>query len=54
MLLNIGATSSGTIPLIYEEKLQEMGQWLRVNGEAVYSSRPWKVAQNDSASGDVW
>jgi hypothetical protein len=27
-----------------------MGDWLRVNGEAICSSRPWKVCQNETAS----
>ncbi|MCC6443635.1 MAG: alpha-L-fucosidase [Armatimonadetes bacterium] len=43
MLLNIGPRPDGTIPEEQEKILQEIGQWLRVNGEAVYEARPWKI-----------
>lgn len=52
-MINIGPTKEGTIPPIFEERLRQVGQWLAVNGEAIYSSRPWKF-QNDSANYDVW
>ena len=38
-LLNIGPAADGTIPVIMEERLRQMGKWLKVNGEAVYGSR---------------
>lgn len=30
-----------------------MGNWLEINGEAIYGSRPWKY-QNDSLKPGVW
>ena len=39
LLLNIGPAADGTIPVIMQERLLQMGAWLQVNGEAIYSSR---------------
>jgi alpha-L-fucosidase len=43
LLLNIGPQSNGTIPNEAQTVLREIGAWLRVNGEAIYSTRPWRV-----------
>lgn len=53
LLMNIGPTLDGIIPVIFEERLQQMGTWLKVNGEAIYETHPWR-AQNDTATPDVW
>lgn len=50
--MNVGPTKEGIIAPIFEERLLEIGEWLSINGEAIYSSRPWKV-QNDT-TGNVW
>lgn len=43
VLLNITPTASGEIPEQVRERLLEIGAWLKVNGEAIYDTRPWKV-----------
>lgn len=39
LLLNVGPTADGRIPVIMQERLVDIGKWLKVNGEAIYESR---------------
>jgi alpha-L-fucosidase len=39
LLLDIGPMGDGTIPPLMEQRLLEIGDWLRVNGEAIYGTR---------------
>ena len=38
LLLNIGPAADGTIPVIMQERLIEIGNWLQVNGEGIYDT----------------
>ncbi|QNR85267.1 alpha-L-fucosidase [Pedobacter riviphilus] len=41
LLLNIGPDASGKIPPIMQERLLQIGDWLKINGRAIYSTRKW-------------
>ncbi|XP_064551529.1 putative alpha-L-fucosidase isoform X1 [Drosophila montana] len=53
VLINVGPTKYGTILPIFEERLRDMGRWLKVNGEGIYGSIPW-IYQNDTLTPHVW
>lgn len=52
-LLNVGPRPDGKIPIIFQERLQQMGKWLAVNGEAIYATKPW-THQNDTVHNNTW
>lgn len=38
LLLNVGPTADGRIPVIMQQRLTDIGEWLFINGEAIYGS----------------
>jgi len=45
LLLNVGPTADGRIPVIMQQRLIDMGRWLKTNGEAIYGTVSWEVAK---------
>lgn len=43
LLLNVGPKPDGTIPSAEVRILREIGHWLKINGEGIYGTRPWKM-----------
>ncbi len=43
LLLNIELHPDGTIPAEQKVNINIVGDWLKINGEAIYGTRPWKV-----------
>lgn len=42
MTLNVGPAADGKIPLLQQERLLDLGEWLRINGDAIYGTCPYK------------
>jgi len=40
-LLDVGPMPDGRLPEIEQERLIEIGDWLKVNGEAIFGTKPW-------------
>jgi len=47
LLLDVGPRADGVIPEIQRERLLGMGEWLDVNGPAIYGTRAWKVFKDN-------
>lgn len=45
LLLDIGPTADGRIPVIMQQKLLEIGSFLQQNGEAIYETSAWSTTR---------
>ncbi|WP_057824665.1 alpha-L-fucosidase [Lapidilactobacillus concavus] len=45
LLLNVGPKADGSFAQTDRDILTAIGAWLKVNGEGIYGSRPWKIVR---------
>jgi alpha-L-fucosidase len=43
LLLSMELNPDGSIPPEIKEEVEIVGDWLKINGDAIYETRPWKV-----------
>lgn len=41
LTINIGPAADGKIPLLQQERIEKLGEWIRMNEEAIYGSQKW-------------
>jgi alpha-L-fucosidase len=51
LLIGVGPRPDGSIPELQQAPLRGLGDWLAANGEAIYGSRPWDIAESVSVDG---
>jgi alpha-L-fucosidase len=44
LLLVVNLDGKGAMPKYIRTRLEDVGRWLKINGEAIYDSRPWYAA----------
>jgi len=41
LTINVGPAADGKIPLLQQERIEKLGEWIRINQEAIYGSKKW-------------
>ena len=49
-LLNVGPDGTGVIPPASIKNLLAVGKWLKINGDAIYGTKPWKITHEGPTS----
>ncbi|MCR2819004.1 alpha-L-fucosidase [Microbacterium sp. zg.Y1090] len=50
LLINVGPRADGSIPDLQLAAMRELGAWLRRDGDAVYGTRPWVRAAEETGA----
>jgi alpha-L-fucosidase len=50
LLLIVNLDGQGTLPEVEEKRLADIGKWLKVNGEGIYSTRPFNLQSKDTVA----
>ncbi len=53
LLLNVGPDGRGVIPSPAVASLRTVGDWLKINGEAIYGTKPWRIDHEGSGNLDI-
>jgi alpha-L-fucosidase len=51
LLIGVGPMADGTIPQLQRERLEGLGAWLDLHGEAIFETRPWKRTEAQTDDG---
>ena len=49
LLLNVAPNADGSISPLIQERLQQMGNWMKINGEAIYGTKPLSIQNSLNA-----
>jgi alpha-L-fucosidase len=53
LLLGVGPAADGSIAPAQLSRLKGLGQWLKLNGEAIFGSRPWGEEREDVTEDEI-